>query len=99
MSRADAVAEDCEGIVNYLIGMAGVEAAVFLRELPSRTEFRLSLRSKGEVDVAKVAERFGGGGHRNASGCTLDGPLDEAVTRIVAELQPDRVQSVQRLAQ
>ena len=99
MSRADAAVEDCEGIVNYLIGMAGVEAAVFLRELPSRTEFRLSLRSKGEVDVAKVAERFGGGGHRSASGCTLDGPLDEAVTRIVAELQPDRVRSGQRLAQ
>ena len=99
MSRVDAAVEDCEGIVNYLIGMAGVEAAVFLRELPSRTEFRLSLRSKGEVDVAKVAERFGGGGHRSASGCTLDGPLNEAVTRIVAELQPDRVRSVQRLAQ
>jgi phosphoesterase RecJ-like protein len=94
MARAGAEVEDCEGVVNYLIGIAGVEAAVFLRELPSRKEFRLSLRSKGEVDVAQVAERFGGGGHRNASGCTLDGPLDEAIERIVAELRLDRRQPV-----
>jgi len=94
MARAGAEVEDCEGVVNYLIGIAGVDAAVFLRELPSRKEFRLSLRSKGEVDVAQVAERFGGGGHRNASGCTLDGPLDEAIERIVAELRPDRRQPV-----
>jgi phosphoesterase RecJ-like protein len=90
MARAGAEVEDCEGVVNYLIGIAGVEAAVFLRELPSRTEFRLSLRSKGEVDVAQVAECFGGGGHRNASGCTLHGPLNEAIERIVTELRPNR---------
>jgi len=87
MLRANAVVEDCEGIVNYLIGLEGVEAAVFLRELPSGAEFRLSLRSKGTVDVAQVAERFGGGGHRNASGCTLKGSLDSAIGRIVSELQ------------
>ena len=87
MLRANAVVEDCEGIVNYLIGLEGVEAAVFLRELPSGAEFRLSLRSKGTVDVAQVAERFGGGGHRNASGCTLNGSLDSAIGRIVSELQ------------
>ena len=76
MKRAGATVEDSEGIVNYLIGIAGVEAAVFLRELPGGTEFRLSLRSKAGIDVARVAETFGGGGHRNASGCTLEGPLD-----------------------
>jgi phosphoesterase RecJ-like protein len=87
MDRAGALAEDCEGIVNYLIGIAGVRAAVFLRELPAGGCFRLNLRSKGAVDVAEVAERFGGGGHRNASGCTLDGPLSQVTERITGELR------------
>jgi bifunctional oligoribonuclease and PAP phosphatase NrnA len=87
MDRAGAVAEDCEGIVNYLIGIAGVRAALFMRELPVGDRFRLNIRSKGPVDVAEVAERFGGGGHRNASGCTVEGPLSEVVPRLVDELR------------
>jgi len=79
--------EDCEGVVNYLIGMAGIEAAVFMRELPSGKDFRLSLRSKGEVDVASVAEHFGGGGHRNASGCNLEGDLDTVLAHILPALR------------
>jgi phosphoesterase RecJ-like protein len=87
MERAGATAEDCEGVVNYLIGIVGVESAVFLREVPDTSQFRLSIRSKGKLDVAQVAEHFGGGGHRNASGCTLDGPLAEAVARILLQLR------------
>lgn len=87
MEQTNAVAEDCEGVVNYLIGIAGVESAVFLREVPSTNEFRLSIRSKGKVDVAQVAEVFGGGGHRSASGCTLQGPLESATERILAQLR------------
>jgi phosphoesterase RecJ-like protein len=87
MERAGAIAEDCEGIVNYLIGIAGVRAAIFLRELPAGDCFRLNLRSKGTVDVAEVAERFGGGGHRNASGCTAEGSLAEVAARMIGELR------------
>lgn len=87
MDRAGAGAEDCEGVVNYLISIAGVESAVFLRELPSVDQYRLSIRSKGKVDVAQIAESFGGGGHRNASGCTLDGPLPVAMERILSQLR------------
>jgi len=94
MEQTGAVVEDCEGIVNYLIGIAEVEVAVFFRELeadpaqkgPAIGQFRLSLRSKGKVDVAEVASRFGGGGHRDASGCTVEGPLEAAVSRLMAEL-------------
>ena len=86
MERSNAIVEDCEGIVNYLISILGVRAAVFLRELPTGNRFRLNLRSKGTVDVAEVAERFGGGGHRNASGCTIDGPIAEAAPLLVSEL-------------
>jgi phosphoesterase RecJ-like protein len=83
---ADAVVEDCEGVVNYLIGIAGIDAAVFLRELEPEAQFRLSLRSKGALDVSRVAEQFGGGGHRNASGCTIDGTLSSAVDRVLDAL-------------
>jgi phosphoesterase RecJ-like protein len=41
------------------------------------------LRSKGKLDVARVAERFGGGGHECASGCSLDGPLPQAVREVL----------------
>jgi phosphoesterase RecJ-like protein len=86
MERCRAAEEDCEGIVNYAIGIAGVEVAVFLRELPDH-RVRLSLRSKGAVNVAAIAETFGGGGHENASGCTLSGPLPAATELILARLR------------
>ena len=86
MLRTAAAEEDCEGLVNYAIGIAGVEVAVFLREL-SDHRIRLSLRSKGEINVARVAERFGGGGHCHASGCTLGGPLTEAASCILTHLR------------
>lgn len=87
IERAGAAVEDCEGIVNYLISIADVESAVFLRELPGSSNFRLSLRSKGKLNVAEVAESFGGGGHKSASGCTLAGPLDHAAERILMQLR------------
>lgn len=87
MMLTGADAEDCEGVVNYLISIAGIESAVFLRELPDINEFRLSIRSKGKIDVARIAESFGGGGHRSASGCTLHGPLDVATERILTQLR------------
>jgi len=86
MVRTCAAEEDCEGIVNYAICISGVEAAVFLRELPEG-HIRLSLRSKGRVNVSAIAARLGGGGHENASGVTLDGPIDRALEKILAELR------------
>ena len=78
--------EDAEGLVNYVISIAGVQVAVFFREMPDK-RFRVSLRSKGAVDVAAVAESFGGGGHHNASGCSLDGPLSAATERVLAQVR------------
>lgn len=87
MVRTCAAEEDCEGIVNVGVGIAGVEVAVFLRELPEK-RIRLSLRSKGKVNVAAISARLGGGGHGNAAGCTLDGPLGRALEKILNELRP-----------
>jgi bifunctional oligoribonuclease and PAP phosphatase NrnA len=86
MQRTCATEEDCEGIVNVALGMADVEAAVFLRELPDG-HVRLSLRSKGGLNVAGIAVRLGGGGHQNAAGCTLEGPLPRALHEILAALR------------
>lgn len=87
MVRTCAAEEDCEGIVNYAICITGVEVAVFLRELPEK-QIRLSLRSKGRVNVSAIAARMGGGGHENAAGMTLEGPIPRALEQIVAELRP-----------
>jgi phosphoesterase RecJ-like protein len=86
MERFDAKEEDCEGLVNYALSIQDVQVAIFFRELPDQ-RYRISLRSKGEQNVAKVAEVFGGGGHACASGCSLDGPLTMAVTRILDALR------------
>jgi phosphoesterase RecJ-like protein len=87
MVRTCAAEEDCEGIVNYAVSISGVEAAVFLRELPEG-RIRASMRSKGAIDVASIAQRLGGGGHENAAGVTLDGPLPRALDEILAALRP-----------
>jgi phosphoesterase RecJ-like protein len=82
MERVGAKEEDCEGLVNYALAIGDVEVAVFFRELPDG-RFRVSLRSKGKLDVAHIAEQFGGGGHACASGCAVEGPLHAAVESIL----------------
>lgn len=86
MESCHAKEEDCEGLVNYMLSIHDVEVAAFFRELPDG-RYRVSLRSKGGLNVAAVAERFGGGGHQCASGCSLDGPLSVATARILAQLR------------
>ena len=83
MEHAGAIDEDTEGLVNYALGIAGVEVAVFFRELADG-QFRVSLRSKGRLDVAAIAEKFGGGGHECASGFSIEGPLSVASERVLA---------------
>ncbi len=86
MERANAKEEDCEGLVNYALSIGDVEVAVFFRELPGG-RFRVSLRSKGGLDVAQIAEEFGGGGHTCASGCSVDGPLHAAVESVLGKVR------------
>jgi phosphoesterase RecJ-like protein len=85
MQRCHASEEDCEGLVNYALAIGGVEVALFFRE-QSDGRFRVSLRSKGAVNVAAVAKAFGGGGHECASGCGINGPLCAATESLLAQL-------------
>lgn len=85
MQEIGAVDEECEGIVERLRSIQGVDTAIFVRELESG-RWKASLRSKGEVDVNALAHRFGGGGHIRASGCTVDGPAEQAVEGFLSAL-------------
>jgi bifunctional oligoribonuclease and PAP phosphatase NrnA len=86
MDRCGALEEDCEGLVNYALGIAGVEVAMFFREI-SNHRVRVSIRSKGAVNVSGIAEAFGGGGHQCASGFSVEGPLDAAIDRVLEALR------------
>jgi phosphoesterase RecJ-like protein len=88
MERSQAKEEDCEGLVNYALSIGDVEVAVFFREMADG-RYRVSLRSKGSLNVAQIAEEFGGGGHECASGCSMDGPLSIAVARILEKVRPE----------
>lgn len=77
---------DLDPVVDHAMSIDGVEVALFLKEeKPGR--FRVSLRSRGTVDVNEIAQIFGGGGHRNASGCTIEAPLEDARGALLAELE------------
>lgn len=84
--RAMATDEDTEGFVNEMLSIDSVEIAAILRE-PKPGRIRCSLRSRHDLDVATVAREFGGGGHRNAAGCTLDLALEEAEELLVRRLR------------
>lgn len=84
--RAGASDEDSSNFVNYPMSVGEVEAVAFLKE-SAPGEFRVSLRSKGDTNVARVAEVFGGGGHRNAAGCTLRGDWGEIEEALIPLLQ------------
>ena len=77
---------DLDGIVQVLMGTAGVEAAIFLYETAPQ-EFKVSLRSRETVDVAKIASYFGGGGHVRAAGCTMQGSVYDVVNNITYHME------------
>lgn len=77
--------EDTEGIINIPRSVKGVEVAVLFREESDDVKnpvWKISFRSKGKVDVAGIAESFGGGGHKRAAGCSIEGSLSEVKNRV-----------------
>lgn len=87
VSRADLKAYGCtadltDGYINFPRSIEGVEVALMFRE-EGEALYKVSLRSRGNVDVAAIAGLFGGGGHRNAAGCQVRGPLAEVKARVL----------------
>jgi phosphoesterase RecJ-like protein len=82
--------DDTEGLINLPLTVKEIQAVVFFKESET-DEYRVSLRSKGDIDVCAVAKEFGGGGHKNASGCTVTGPYAvvraDLVARIAAAIE------------
>lgn len=77
---------DCEGIVNSIAAVKGPEVAILFREVEPGI-VRVNLRSRSGFDVNQVAQVFDGGGHKAASGCTVETTLDEAKSRVIEEVR------------
>lgn len=80
-----ASSDDLDGLVNYPRNVEGVEVGMLFKEKAVGV-VKVSLRSSGLVDVAAIAQSLGGGGHVRASGCTIQGTLEEAVAKMVQEV-------------
>jgi phosphoesterase RecJ-like protein len=88
LAASGGVPEETDGLINLPLGVKAIQAAVFFKEAGDG-HWRVSLRSKGEIDVGRVARSFGGGGHKNAAGCTLDGPLESVRASILDRVAPE----------
>ena len=82
IAAAGAKSEHTEGFVDIPRTIQGVEIAILYLELPDGM-IKMSFRSKGHVDVERVARTLGGGGHVNAAACRLRGDLPEARRRVL----------------
>ena len=76
--------EDCDVLVNYCREIDGVEIAIFINEMPDDT-FKISLRSNRFVDVSAISVKYGGGGHKRASGHVMSGTVDEILKQMLKD--------------
>ena len=86
LASLGATREDCESVIDIIRDIDTVEVAAFLREGMDGA-VRVSMRGKTSADVSRVAQRFGGGGHRLAAGCTIRTTLEEARALLLPELE------------
>ncbi len=78
--------EDTDGLVNYPRSVKNVKIALFFKEKEPGVH-RVSMRSKGDFDVSSVAKFFNGGGHKHASGCTLEGSFEEVKEKMLRKIR------------
>jgi len=91
MDDLGATNDDLEGLINFPLTVKDIEAVGFFKEAGDG-DWRVSLRSKGNVNTGAIARQFGGGGHTNASGCSAGGALDE-IQKQFAQLLGDAVRN------
>lgn len=80
-TRLGGTYDDTEGLINFPLTVKDIQAVAFLKEAGDR-DWRLSLRSKGTVDIGAIARGFGGGGHTNAAGCSVAGTYEQCLERL-----------------
>jgi bifunctional oligoribonuclease and PAP phosphatase NrnA len=85
LEQAGATHEDADGLINIPLTVNDIQAVAFFKEI-APDSYRLSMRSKGDIDVNRVANTFGGGGHKNAAGCSLTGAYPDVRNRLLEEL-------------
>jgi phosphoesterase RecJ-like protein len=78
--------DDTEGLINLPLTVKEIQAVVFFKQIEGE-QYRVSLRSKGDVDIGAVAAEFGGGGHKNAAGCTVSGGIDILQSLFVGKME------------
>lgn len=86
LEKTGSSADDSEGMVNYALSVEGVRVCAFFKQERGQL-YRVSLRSRGDEDVSAVAQYFGGGGHRNAAGMSLEGPFEDVREQVVSRLK------------
>ncbi len=86
MDSLGATEDDSDGIITYPLTVGEVEAVAFFREMGNST-YRISLRSKNRVNVARIAELFGGGGHCNAAGFTINADFESLSKDVIQKLK------------
>ncbi|MBI3490797.1 MAG: bifunctional oligoribonuclease/PAP phosphatase NrnA [Acidobacteria bacterium] len=77
--------DDTEGVINQPLTVNEIQAVIFFKKTEG-DEYRVSLRSKGDIDIGAIAKEFGGGGHRNAAGCTVVGALESLQTTLIEKV-------------
>jgi phosphoesterase RecJ-like protein len=85
-AAADGSYDDTEGLINFPLSVKDVEAVAFFKQDASPDRWRVSLRSKGPVDIGVIAAARGGGGHRNAAACRLSGDAETLRDELMAAL-------------
>ena len=86
--------EDTEGLINLPLTVKEIQAVVFFKRLEG-DQYRVSMRSKHDIDIGAVAKEFGGGGHKNAAGCSAAGPID-GLQKLFVERVADEVSGIDR---
>ena len=81
--EANAQTGDHEGIVDIGRDIEGVQVSIFIREREDLNGYKVSLRSNGDINVADLCFLFGGGGHKNAAGCSLSGTLTDVKQQVL----------------
>jgi phosphoesterase RecJ-like protein len=84
--QAGGTYEDTEGLINLPLTVREIQAVVFFKQTEGE-QYRVSMRSKGDIDVGAIAKEFGGGGHKNAAGCTVTGAIDQLQKIFVEKIE------------